>query len=89
MNPLLFETRQNTWCQRCLVIDVPEELQVSRTMARDNNTQEQVENILKAQASRDARLGLADDVICNDGSLDALYNAVDEQHQIYLSLSDE
>ena len=86
VNPLLFETKQNTWCQRNLVIDVPEELQISRTMARDNNTQEQVENILKAQANRQARLNLADDVICNDGTLEALYNAVDQQHEMYLSL---
>ena len=86
VNPLLFESRQNSWCNRVLVIDVPEEIQLSRTMARDTNTREQVENIMKAQAGRQQRLDAADDIIVNDQDLHHLHHAVDLQHQEYLKL---
>lgn len=85
-HPLLFETRQHTWCQRALLIDIPEALQITRTMARDNNTQEQVENIMQAQATRQQRLALADDVIVNEETLQALHEAVDQLHLRYLDL---
>ena len=86
VHPLLFETQQHQWCERSLLIDVPEALQITRTMQRDNNTREQVENILKAQASREQRLALADDVIVNDQDLAHLAAAVDQHHQSYLAL---
>jgi dephospho-CoA kinase len=85
-NPLLFESRQHSWCQRVLVIDVPEQLQISRTIERDNNTPEQVENIMRAQVSRTQRLESADDVITNDQDLAHLYAQVDIQHQQYLEI---
>ena len=86
VHPLLFETQQHKWCTRNLLIDVPENLQVARTMARDNNTQEQVENIMNAQASREQRLSLADDVISNQGTLAELNALVDQFHATYLAL---
>ncbi len=87
VNPLLVESRQHHWCQRVLVIDAPESMQLSRTMARDNNSRQQVENIMRAQASREQRLAAADDVIVNDADLAQLHLKVDQQHQVYLSLS--
>ena len=87
VNPLLIESGQHVWCQRLLVIDVPTEVQIERTMARDNNTREQVENILNAQANRDTRLGLADDVISNERDLAHLHAEVDKLHDLYLSLA--
>ena len=87
VNPLLIESGQHVWCQRLLVIDVPTEVQIERTMARDNNTREQVENILNAQANRDTRLGLADDVISNERDLAHLDAEVDKLHDLYLSLA--
>lgn len=87
VNPLLIESGQHVWCQRLLVIDVPTEVQIERTMARDNNTREQVENILNAQADRDTRLGLADDVISNERDLAHLHAEVDKLHDLYLSLA--
>ena len=86
VNPLLFETRQHGWCARTLVIDAPEETQLARTMARDENTQEQVENIMRAQMQRQDRLAMADDVIVNDKDLAHLHAAVDTLHQQYLQL---
>jgi len=86
VNPLLIESRQDSWCDRVLVIDVPEDLQISRTMARDDNSQEQVENIMRAQADRTQRLQAADDVIVNDQDLDHLHDQVEQQHKLYLKL---
>jgi dephospho-CoA kinase len=86
VNPLLIESGQNTWCDRILVIDVPEELQVSRTMARDDNTEQQVINIIKAQAARSQRLSMADDVIVNDQDLPHLQAKVEDLHRKYLEL---
>ena len=37
VSPLLFETNQIRFTNRVLVVDVPEELQLERTMARDDN----------------------------------------------------
>ena len=85
VNPLLFESQQHHWCQRVLLIDAPEDAQLTRTMARDQNTREQVENIMRAQASRAERQALADDVIVNDTDLENLYAQVDERHAFYLT----
>ncbi len=84
VNPLLFETRHNMWCNRVLVVDVPEEVQLRRTMERDGNTEEQVRNIMNAQADRVQRNELADDIIVNDRDLDHLYSEVDRLHEVYL-----
>ena len=86
VNPLLIESGQHVWCDRLLVVDVPTEVQIERTMARDNNTREQVENILNAQADRSTRLELADDVITNDQDLSHLQREVDKLHNLYLTL---
>lgn len=72
---------------RNLVVDVPPALQVERVTQRDENTPEQVEAIMAAQPSREQRLAYADDVIVNDGSLDALDQAVLSLHQQYLEMA--
>ena len=65
-----------------LVVDVPEELQVSRTMARDDNPEAQVRAIMAAQASREERARAADDVIVNDQGLDHLDAEVARLHEL-------
>jgi dephospho-CoA kinase len=87
VSPLLAETGQIRFAQRVLVVDVSEETQLARTMARDANDAAQVKAIMAAQASRESRLALADDVISNDAGLDALDAAVAELHQRYLQLA--
>ncbi len=89
MSPLLVESGQKVLCQRLLVIDVPEDLQIERTIHRDNNPRDQVERIMASQASREQRLAMADDVICNDRDLKYLEQEVDLLHQRYLSLATE
>ncbi|ATD66932.1 dephospho-CoA kinase [Luteimonas chenhongjianii] len=64
------------WLQRVLVIDVPRELQLARLLARDGIDAALAERMVAAQATREARLAIADDVIVNDGTLEALDAAV-------------
>lgn len=87
VSPLLVESNQKTFVDRILVVDVPVDLQITRTSQRDNNTPEQVQAIINAQADRQTRLSHADDVIVNDQSLDHLHKSVAQLHQQYLKLS--
>jgi dephospho-CoA kinase len=87
VSPLLAETGQSRFCHRILVVDVPEEVQVRRTMARDANDEAQVRKIIEAQASREQRLALADDVIVNDSSLEVLDEEVARLHQVYTEMA--
>ena len=79
--PLLLENGLEKYCQRVLVIDVPESLQISRTIQRDDSPKKEVEAIMKAQLSRSERLNKANDVLNNDGSLEQLEQQVLQLHQ--------
>ncbi|ROQ47089.1 dephospho-CoA kinase [Marinobacter sp. 3-2] len=81
VSPLLLETDQHELVDRIIVIDVPEETQIERTMARDTNSREQVERIIAAQMSREDRLARADEVIDNDRPLDEVTRQVRELHE--------
>lgn len=85
--PLLFETGRDAFLDRVLVVDAPEEKQISRTQIRDKATQEEVKAILDSQVSRETRLNLADDVIENKGSIADLEDQVDKLHQSYLKMA--
>ena len=83
--PLLLENGLEKYCQRVLVVDVPESLQISRTIQRDDSPKREVEAIMKAQLSRSERLKKANDVLNNDGSLEQLEQQVLQLHQRYLA----
>jgi dephospho-CoA kinase len=68
---------------RILVVDCPEELQIARLMSRDGDTSEEARAILAAQASRDARLAIADDILLNAGDLADIDAAVGRLHGFY------
>ncbi|MEY2909832.1 MAG: hypothetical protein RLZZ602_2355, partial [Pseudomonadota bacterium] len=80
-SPLLLEAGQSAFAQHVVVVDVPEEVQMSRTCARDNNDEALVRNIMAAQLPRAERCARADEVIDNNGSLEALQQAVDALHE--------
>ena len=80
-SPLLLEIGQNTFADYVVVVDVPEEVQVRRTMARDENSEAIVKQIMAAQLDRHARLAHADTSITNDSSLEALYKRVEVLHK--------
>lgn len=88
-SPLLVESSQSSFCHRILVVDVPEEVQLQRTMARDHNDAEQVKRIIASQASRQQRLARADDVVENTGTLEQLRQRVTALHEHYLQLAQQ
>jgi len=86
--PLLVETGSyRDMLNRILVVDCPEELQIARVMARSGLTQDEVKAILAAQAGRAERLAVADDVIVNTASPEALRAQVATLHRRYLAFS--
>jgi dephospho-CoA kinase len=85
--PLLIESGWNDMVHRILVIDLPRELQIQRTMDRDGIPENQVETIINTQIDRDSRLSAADDVIVNTGDTTTLLEQVDSLHQKYLQLA--
>ena len=83
-SPLLLETSQKGLANCVVVVDVPEEVQLQRTMQRDDNDEAQVRRIMAAQMPRQDRLERADMVIDNTGSLDDLDSQVEELHKEFL-----
>lgn len=84
--PLLIETGFGP-VDRVLVVDVDETRQIERTSRRDEVSPESVRRIMDTQASRQARLARADDVISNNGGLDDLERQVEALHRRYLALA--
>ncbi len=80
-SPLLLESGQNSFADYVVVVDVPESLQLARTMARDDNSEQLVKQIMMAQLDRETRLSRADTAVSNDGTLEELYAAVDDLHK--------
>ncbi|MBB5401175.1 dephospho-CoA kinase [Paraburkholderia sp. BR13439] len=87
--PLLVES--GTWknrVNRVLTVDCSIDTQVARVMSRNGFSREQVLAIIARQATREARLAAADDVIVNDNAPPLELEAqVDAHHQAYLSLA--
>jgi dephospho-CoA kinase len=85
--PLLVEGGRREHLDRVLVVDVPEATQVERLVHRDGVPREQAEAALRSQASREARLAFADDVIENTTDVAALTSRVARLHEKYLHLA--
>lgn len=86
--PLLAETwPRYAWADRVLMVEAPDALRIERLMRRDGIERGVAERMLAAQASREQRLALADDVIDNDGDEASLDAAVAALHQRYLGLA--
>lgn len=85
--PLLAERGNYPNVDRMLVVDVDPETQIGRLMARDNSTRRQAEQALASQASRAQRLTIADDVLENSGSPEAVQLAVSKLNKLYTKLA--
>ena len=85
MVPLLIESGDyRERVDRVLVVDCPEELQIERVRARSGLPEAQVRAIIASQATRAERLAVADDVVHNDGGIEALREQVAALHRKYL-----
>jgi dephospho-CoA kinase len=68
--PLLVESgRWRQQVDQVLVVGCSEDTQISRVMARNGWTREQVAQVMAGQASRSRRLAAADVCIANDGAV--------------------
>ena len=84
-SPLLLESGQSSFADYVVVVDVPELVQLSRTMTRDNNSEQLVKSIMAVQLDRETRLARADTSISNEGTLEELHTRVDALHADLLS----
>ncbi|HET7921200.1 MAG TPA: dephospho-CoA kinase [Gammaproteobacteria bacterium] len=86
--PLLVETpAARSLMDRVLVVDCPEQLQLSRLMLRDNENEADARAMLAAQSDRARRLVAGDDILVNAGGLTQLRAAVERLHAFYLELA--
>lgn len=88
--PLLTEAggrQRYPWLDRILVVDVPVAVQHARLMQRDGIDAALADRMIAAQASREARLALADDVMVNDGHPDHLQAHVERLDRAYRALA--
>lgn len=89
--PLLAEVGSRVaypWLQRFLVVDAPVETQRARLIQRDGIDAALADRMIAAQAAREQRLAIADDVIVNSGSLDDLQRHVAVLDARYRQLAD-
>ena len=88
--PLLAESggrKAYPWLQRILVVDVPESIQLQRLLLRDGIDEALAQRMIEVQATRQQRLAIADDVLLNDGALDALDERVAALDRLYRGLA--
>ncbi|NOT88645.1 MAG: dephospho-CoA kinase [Lysobacter sp.] len=91
--PLLAEVGARTaypWLQRILVVDVPVDVQRERLTRRDGIDVPLAEKMIAAQATREQRLAIADDIIVNTGSIEDLQRhvaALDAQYRTLATFS--
>ena len=84
-SPLLLESGQSSFADYVVVVDVPESVQLSRTITRDDNSEQLVKSIMAVQLDRETRLARADTSISNEGTLEELHTRVDALHADLLS----
>lgn len=84
--PLLVESPLKEFVDRVLVVDCSEDVQLSRLVSRDADDEEQARRMIAAQASREERLAIADDVVLNEGALDDTRRRIATLHNEYLEM---
>jgi dephospho-CoA kinase len=86
--PLLVESGDYLeLADRVLVVDCDPEQQRERVMQRDGVAEELVNSMLAAQAGREQRLAVANDVIDNRGDVTDVEAEVQRLHEVYLGLA--
>ena len=86
MVPLIVETNSEEFYDKIIVIDCETKLQLERASNRDNQSKENIADIMQNQASRKERLEIADFVILNNSDLENLRGSVIKTHQKLLGI---
>lgn len=74
--PLLFEVGLDKVCDKILVVDIDEKIQIERVSKRDNLSKEFVKKIIDSQMDKKEKVKRADYIIDNNGTLQELENQV-------------
>lgn len=82
--PLLFENGLEKYCNHTLLIDVPVDVQITRTTARDNVSVELAKQIIASQMSRADKKQKAGDILDNNRPLIEVKADVQKLHKKYL-----
>ncbi len=84
--PLLFENGLDQFCDHTLLIDVPVEVQITRTTARDNISIELTKQIIASQMPRADKQQKATDTLDNNRLLSEVKVDIQKLHEKYLTL---
>lgn len=84
VSPLLIESGSAKSMDKLIVVDIPQEEQLRRLLARDGMSEELALAIIGAQATQDERHAAADILLSNAGDLTALEAEVAKAHHIIL-----
>ena len=85
--PLLVGSPLRQFVDRIVVVDCDEKTQMERLLSRDAETVAQARRMIAAQASRNERLAIADDVVDNSGDLNQTRKQVEALDTTYRQLT--
>jgi dephospho-CoA kinase len=87
--PLLVETGVPSFIDWVVVVDCSQTTQLARLVQRDGVDEVLAQSMIMAQASREVRLAIAQDVLMNDADLVTLQAQCDALHQQWLQLGNK
>lgn len=76
--PILFETGGQSYCDKTLVISLPQDLQIKRLMARNNLTEDEALSRINSQMSLKEKRKLATFVVDNAGTIEELESKLEQ-----------
>lgn len=79
--PLLYEVQYEKFVDQVWVIYVPRDIQIERLVVRNQWTVEQAEQVIRAQMDIEEKARLAHDVFDNQGSIEELYQQLEQRTQ--------
>lgn len=82
--PLLFELDMESWFDEIIVVIAKRELRIKRLMDRDYISRSDAQNLLNIQMPDEEKVGHADFVLQNNGSVEQLINSVDILYKKFL-----
>lgn len=87
--PLLTESfpRYKDLINYVLMVDVPPTLQATRVSSRDHLDEALIQKMINSQASREARLAIADAIITNEGRIEDLKGQILALHDFFTRIS--
>ena len=85
--PLLVETGQTEDFDRILVVEASAAIRRKRISHRSRLDANQIDAIFSAQVSDAERRKVADDLVINNGSFEALHGDIESLHRLYLQLA--